>query len=97
MLCLVLPTGIFLCLKRLEAQNTKENSYAPKRGVFCIRLRRSSTTMPKIYPEQLVLETIACFAEEENIALTREEAIAVLDSFGGLFLAFAGVEYRPAL
>jgi hypothetical protein len=53
--------------------------------------------MPKIYPEQLVLETIACFAEEENIALTREEAIAVLDSFGGLFLAFAGVEYRPAL
>jgi hypothetical protein len=45
--------------------------------------------MPKIYPEQLVLETIACFAEEENIALTQEEAIAILDSFGGLFLAFA--------
>ena len=45
--------------------------------------------MPNDYPEQLVLEMIACFAEEENIALTREEAIAVLESFGRLFIAFA--------
>ena len=41
------------------------------------------------YPENLVLETIACFKEEDGIDLNAEEAIAVLDSFAGLYLAFA--------
>lgn len=41
------------------------------------------------YNEKLVLETIACFKEEDGIEMTQEEAIAVLDSFAGLYLAFA--------
>lgn len=38
---------------------------------------------------QLVSDTIACFKEEDGIELTQEQAIEVLESFAGLYLAFA--------
>ena len=41
------------------------------------------------FPQQLVLDTIACFKEEDGVELTQEEAVAVLDSFAGLYLALA--------
>lgn len=44
--------------------------------------------MPKFSP-QLVSDTIACFKEEDGIELTQEQAIEALESFAGLYLAFA--------
>jgi hypothetical protein len=44
--------------------------------------------------QQLISETITCFYEEDGIMLTEVEAIAVLDSFADLYLAF--VERRTA-
>lgn len=44
--------------------------------------------MSKFSP-QLVSDTIACFKEEDGIELTQEQAIEALESFAGLYLAFA--------
>ena len=41
------------------------------------------------YSKKLIEETILCFQEENGILLTEEEAIAALDGFAGLYLAFA--------
>ncbi len=43
--------------------------------------------MPK-FSQQLISETITCFYEEDGVLLTQEEALAVLDSLSGLYLAF---------
>ena len=81
------PAGIFCLEKR---RNPKENARTiiapPIRGAFFVFCQQR--TMPK-YNEKLVLDTITCFKEEDGIELTQEEAIAVLDSFAGLYLAFA--------
>lgn len=45
--------------------------------------------MPK-FSQQLISDTITCFYEEDGVVLTEDEAIAVLDSFADLYLAFVG-------
>lgn len=47
--------------------------------------------MPKFSPK-LILDTISCFKEEDGVVLTESEAVEVLDSLAGLYLAFAGVK-----
>ena len=44
--------------------------------------------MPK-FSQQLVSDTITCFKEEDGIELTQEQAIEALESFAGLYMAFA--------
>lgn len=41
------------------------------------------------YPKLLVEECISVFKEENDLVLSEEEAIAVLDGLAGLFLAFS--------
>jgi hypothetical protein len=42
------------------------------------------------FSPELIADTIACFKDEDGIVLSEEEAIEVLHSFAGLYLAFAG-------
>lgn len=51
--------------------------------------------MPK-FSQQLVFDTIACFKEEDGVELTQEEAVEALESFAGLYLAFAPKEDERA-
>ena len=48
------------------------------------------------YNEKLVLDTITCFKEEDGIELTQEQAVEVLESFAGLYLAFASEDNERA-
>jgi len=48
------------------------------------------------FPQQLVLDTIACFKEEDGVELTQEQAVEVLESFAGLYLAFTPEENERA-
>lgn len=41
------------------------------------------------YPQNLVDECILVFKEEDNVILSEQEAEEVLDSLGGLYLAFS--------
>lgn len=41
------------------------------------------------YPKKLVDECILVFKDEDGVCLSEEEAEQILDSLGGLFLAFA--------
>jgi hypothetical protein len=41
------------------------------------------------FPEELIVETIACFLDEDGVVLSEEEAVSALRNLGGLFLAFA--------
>lgn len=47
------------------------------------------------YSKDLVAQTIDIFQREDGILLTENEAMTVLDSFAGLYLAF-GQEAEPA-
>ena len=49
--------------------------------------------MPFQYSQKLIEECIKCFKEENNLDITPEQANEFLDSFAGLFLAFA--DRRP--
>ena len=51
--------------------------------------------MPK-FSQQLISDTIACFKEEDGVFLSHEEAVEVLESLGGLFLAFSSDSTSPA-
>lgn len=42
-----------------------------------------------IYSEELIDETIKCFAKENNHHIDRETAIVYLDSLASLYLSFA--------
>lgn len=48
--------------------------------------------MPK-FTQKLISETIVCFYEEDGVALSEEEALMVLDSLSGLYLAFTPEQY----
>lgn len=41
------------------------------------------------YSQKLIEETIKCFRDEDNLDISIDTASEYLDSFGGLFLAFA--------
>jgi hypothetical protein len=41
------------------------------------------------YSDKLIEEIIECFREENNLIINKETANEYLDSFAGLFLAFA--------
>ncbi len=49
------------------------------------------------FSQKLIRETIKCFKEEDGISLSENEAIAILESFAGLFLAFAGQKPREPM
>jgi len=50
-----------------------------------------------LFSKVLIADTIACFKEEDGLLLSEEEAVAVLHSFAGLYLAFArGSRTAPA-
>lgn len=44
------------------------------------------------YNKNLITETINVFREEDGVLLSKEEAVAILDSFAGLYLAFVDDE-----
>jgi hypothetical protein len=46
------------------------------------------------YPKKLVDECILVFKDEDDVSLSEEEAGQILDSLGGLFLAFADASER---
>ncbi len=46
------------------------------------------------FSDTLINDAISVFKDENDILLSTEEAIAVLDSLAGLFLAFAKEETR---
>jgi hypothetical protein len=49
------------------------------------------------FSKELIADTITCFKEEDGLLLSEEEAIEVLHSFAGLYLAFArGSKASPA-
>jgi len=48
------------------------------------------------FSNNLIQETIATFREEDGISLSEEEAINILNSLGGLFLAFSHRSAPPA-
>ena len=45
--------------------------------------------MPFQYSKKLIDECIQCFKDENDLDITQEQANEYLDSFAGLYLAFA--------
>lgn len=45
-------------------------------------------TFISIYSQKLITEAINCVKAETNVSITEKEAIEMLDSLSGLFLAF---------
>ncbi|MFA6446410.1 MAG: hypothetical protein WCW14_04160 [Candidatus Paceibacterota bacterium] len=68
----------------------QELSLRPIKGAFFVPASGEEVPPPMPnFSQQLVLDTIACFKEEDGVQLTQEEAIEVLESFAGLYMAFA--------